>query len=57
MSMERGCLMPPEALAYLLNGYIAFDFIEREETSGASRNNMECRWNVLERLREVVEEQ
>jgi hypothetical protein len=46
-----------DSIAHLLNGYIAFDFIEREETSGASRNNLECRWNVLERLREAVEEQ
>jgi hypothetical protein len=34
-----------------------FDFIEGEETSGASRDNLECQWKILECLQEAVEEQ
>jgi hypothetical protein len=51
------CTENDDSIAHLLNGYIVFDFIEREETSGASRNNLECRQNVLECLRQAVEEQ
>jgi hypothetical protein len=51
------CTENDDSIAHMLNGYIVFDFIEREETSGASRNNLECQQSVLECSPQVVEEQ
>ena len=46
-----------DSIAHLQNGYIVFNFTEREETFGASRNNLECKQSVMECSRQAVKEQ